>query len=73
MPGVTANKVRRTRRYNVKYSNAWHLQSETVIKDQGYRAAVESKGIRVYTPEVRKRKQIQYFLKYFPPLNNVPP
>jgi len=51
MPGVTANKVRRTRRYNVKYSNAWHLQSETVIKDQGYRAACESKGIRVYTPE----------------------
>ena len=58
MPGVTANKVRRTRRYNVKYSNAWHLQSETVIKDQGYRAAVESKGIRVYTPEVRKETDI---------------
>ena len=55
MPGVTNNKVRRPRRFNVKFSNAWHEQSETVVKDEGYRAACESKGIRVYSPEVSKK------------------
>ena len=53
MPGVTANKIRHPRKVNKLFSNAWHVQSETVIKDEGYRAACESKGIRVYTPEVR--------------------
>jgi len=51
MPGVTANKIRKPRNYNLKFSNAWHLNSETVIKDEGYRAACESKGIRVYSPQ----------------------
>merc|ERR1719336_1386973 len=51
MPGVTANKRFRPRNFNLKFSNAWHLQSETVIKDEGYRAACESKGIRVYSLE----------------------
>ena len=54
MPGVTANKIRKPRNYNLKFSNAWHLNSETVIKDEGYRAACESKGIRVYSPQVSK-------------------
>lgn len=52
MPGVTRNKIRRPRKYNVFYSNAWHKQSEVMVKDEGYRAACESKGIRVYSPEV---------------------
>jgi len=51
MPGVTANQRRKPRNYNLKFSNAWHLNAETVIKDEGYRAACESKGIRVYSPE----------------------
>lgn len=51
MPGVTNNKVRYPRRFNLKFSNAWHEQSETVVKDEGYRTACESKGIRVYSPE----------------------
>ena len=52
MAGITANQKRYPRNYNLKFSNAWHLNSETVIKDEGYRAACESKGIRVYSPEV---------------------
>ena len=55
MPGVTNNKVRYPRRFNLKFSNAWHEQSETVVKDEGYRTACESKGIRVYSPEVSKK------------------
>ena len=52
MPGVTKNKVRRPRRFNLFFSNKWHVQSELTVKDEGYRAACESKGIRVYSPEV---------------------
>ena len=61
MPGVTANKIRKPRNYNLKFSNAWHLNSETVIKDEGYRAACESKGIRVYSPQVSKGSEFSIF------------
>ena len=44
--------VRRPRRFKQKYSDAWHIGSEITIKDEGYRAACESRGIHVYNPTV---------------------
>ena len=59
---VSKNAVRRPRRFKQKYSDAWHIGSEVTIKDQGYRAACESRGIRVYNPTVRFLLQSRYFL-----------
>lgn len=56
MPGVTKNKVRKPRKFNIYFSNKWHEQSEIVVKDEGYREACESRGIRVYNPEVISKK-----------------
>ena len=49
---VSKNAVRRPRKFKQKYSDAWHIGSEITIKDEGYRAACESRGIRVFSPEV---------------------
>jgi len=34
--------------YNLKFNNKWQDSCELVVKDEGYRAACESRGIRVY-------------------------
>ena len=49
---VSKNTFRRPRRIKQKYSDAWHIGSEITVKDEGYRAACESRGIRVFKPEV---------------------
>ena len=61
---VSKNAVRRPRRFKTKYSDAWHIGSEVTIKDQGYRAACESRGIRVYNPTVRFLLRIALFSCY---------
>ena len=38
MPGVTLNKVRHGKNYNLKFNNKWQDSSELVVKDEGYRA-----------------------------------
>ena len=38
MPGVTLNKVRHGKNYNLKFNNKGQDSCELVIKDEGYRA-----------------------------------
>ena len=52
MPGITANKKRRPKNFNLKFSNKWHDTNEILIKDQRYREACEARGIRVYDSQV---------------------
>lgn len=60
---VSRNTVRRPRRFKQKYSDAWHIGSEITVKDEGYRAACESRGIRVYKPEVGLYLKGSFFLQ----------
>lgn len=48
---VTNNKRYRPRRYNLKFSNSWHINNELTVKDVGYRKACEERGIHVLKPE----------------------
>ena len=50
--GVTLNKRLKYRNYNLRFSNKWHDTNELKVVDEGYKAACESKGIRVYDAQV---------------------
>ena len=50
--GINLNKRQRYRNYNLKFSNKWHDTNELTVVDEGYKAACESKGIRVYDAQV---------------------
>ena len=50
--GVTTNKVKKPKNFNLKFSNKWHETCQITIKDEGYRAACESRGIHVYDAQV---------------------
>jgi hypothetical protein len=48
---ISANKIVRPRKHILKFSNTWIENQELVIKDLGYRAACESRGIQVVKAE----------------------
>ena len=59
MPGVTLNKVRHGKNYNLKFNNKWQDSSELVVKDEGYRAGEYICNITLKVTGIML--QIQYF------------